>query len=129
MDAFDSKTASGIVGISLRQIQYWDEQGFIRPSIKLAEGRGTKRLYSFDDLVCLKVVKDLTEHGVSLQTVRRCLRPLRQYGVGSGEPPASLKYLTDGEKLFVITDDRQKILNAMDREFMLLSESARWCAN
>jgi len=119
MEAFDSKTASGIIGISLRQIQYWDEQGFIRPSIKLAEGRGTKRLYSFDDLVCLKVVKDLTEHGVSLQTVRRCLRPLRKYGVGNEEPPASLKYLTDGEKMFVITDDRKKILDAMERGFVL----------
>ena len=47
------------------------------------------------------------------------MRPLRQYGVGSGKPPASLKYLTDGEKLFVITDDRQKILNAIEREFIL----------
>src|ERR1044071_5186887 len=119
MDAYDSKTASGIVGISLRQIQYWDEQGFIRPSIKLAEGRGTKRLYSFDDLICLKVVKDLTQHGVSLQTVRRCVRPLRKYGVGSDSAPASLKYLTDGEKMFVITDDRKKILHAMEREFVL----------
>jgi len=119
MDAYDSKTASGIVGVSLRQIQYWDEQGFIRPSVKLADGRGTKRLYSFDDLICLKVVKDLTHHGLSLQKIRRCLRPLRRYAVGSGQPSTSLKYLTDGEKLFVITDDRKKILSAMDRQFVL----------
>jgi DNA-binding transcriptional MerR regulator len=44
MDTYDSKTASRIVGVSLRQIQYWDEQNFIRPSVKLAGGRGTKRL-------------------------------------------------------------------------------------
>jgi DNA-binding transcriptional MerR regulator len=119
MDAYDSKMASGIVGVSLRQIQYWDEQGFIRPSVKLADGRGTKRLYSFDDLICLKVVKDLTHHGLSLQKIRRCLRPLRRYAVGSGQPSTSLKYLTDGEKLFVITDDRKKILSAMDRQFVL----------
>ena len=47
MDAYDSKTASSIVGVSLRQQQYWDERDFIRPSVKLADGRGTKRLYSF----------------------------------------------------------------------------------
>src|SRR5207237_989029 len=111
MDAYDSKTASRIVGVSLRQIQYWDEQGFIRPSVKLADGRGTKRLYSFHDLICLKVVKDLTHHGLSLQKVRRCLRPLREYTVGTGRPSASLKYLTDGEKLFVITNNRKKILD------------------
>jgi DNA-binding transcriptional MerR regulator len=119
MDTYDSKTASGIVGVSLRQIQYWDEQGFIRPSVKLADGRGTKRLYSFQDLVCLKVVKDLTHHGLSLQKVRRCLRFLREYTVRTGATSVSLKYLTDGEKLFMITNDRKKILGAIDRQFVL----------
>ena len=47
METFNSKMVRRIVGVSLRQIQYWDEQGFIRPSVKLAEGRGTQRLYSF----------------------------------------------------------------------------------
>jgi len=46
-EAYDSKMASRIVGVSLRQIQYWDERGFVRPSVKPAQGRGTKRLYSF----------------------------------------------------------------------------------
>ncbi len=118
MEAYNSKSASRIVGVSLRQIQYWDEQGFIRPSVKLAQGRGTKRLYSFQDLICLKVMKDLTSRGFGLQKIRRWLRPLRQY---SGTPAslASLKYLTDGEKLFVITSDRDKILDAMNRQFVL----------
>lgn len=119
VDAYNSKMASRIVGVSLRQIQYWDEQGFIRPSVKLAEGRGTKRLYSFHDLICLKVVKDLAHHGLSLHKIRRCLRPLREYGGETVQPPESLKYLTDGEKLFMITSDRDKILNAMEHQFVL----------
>jgi DNA-binding transcriptional MerR regulator len=119
MDAYDSKTASRIVGVSLRQIQYWDEQGFVRPSVKLAEGRGTKRLYSFQDLICLKVIKDLTHHGFSLQKIRRCLKPLKEYSAQTSRPLESLKYLTDGEKLFVITSNREKILDAMDRQFVL----------
>ncbi len=119
MDAYDSKTASRIVGVSLRQIQYWDEQNFIRPSVKLAGGRGTKRLYSFQDLICLKVVRDLTHYGLSLQKVRRCLRPLRQYAVATPQPSASLRYLTDGEKLFMITNDREKILSVLERQFVL----------
>jgi DNA-binding transcriptional MerR regulator len=118
MDAFDSKTVSRIVGVSLRQIQYWDEQGFIRPSVKTAGGRGTKRLYSFSDLVQLKVVKDLGEHGLSLQKIRRCLGHLKQSFPGASEPLQSLRYLTDGEKLFVLTSDRKKILEAMDRRFV-----------
>ncbi len=118
MKTFDSKTVSRIVGVSLRQIQYWDEQGFIRPSVKTAGGRGTKRLYSFSDLVQLKVVKDLGEHGLSLQKIRRCLRHLRDSFPGEPQPLQSLRYLTDGDKLFVLTSDREKILAAMDRQFV-----------
>ena len=118
-EAYDSKMASRIVGVSLRQIQYWDERGFVRPSVKPAQGRGTKRLYSFHDLVCLKVVKDLAYHGIRLQKIRRCLQPLRQYAAKAEQPLDSLKYVTDGEKLFVITNDRKKILDAMERHFVL----------
>jgi DNA-binding transcriptional MerR regulator len=119
MDAYDTKTASRIVGISLRQIQYWDEQGFVHPSVKLAGGRGTKRLYSFHDLICLKVIKDLTRHGFTLQKIRRCLRPLREHPEKTRRLAQSLKYLTDGESLFIITDDRRKILEAVERGFVL----------
>ncbi len=119
METFDSKTASRIVGVSLRQLQYWDEQNFLRPSVKSAEGRGTKRLYSFNDLICLKVVKDLTRHGFNLQKIRRCVKPLKENSAQTERPAVSLKYLTDGEDLFVITSDRQKILAAMEHQFVL----------
>ena len=119
MDAYDSKSASRIVGVSLRQLQYWDERDFIRPSVKLAEGRGTKRLYSFHDLICLKVVKDLAYHGFNLRKIRRCLKPLKDHSVHAERPTASLKYLTDGEELFVITNDRREILDAMERQFVV----------
>jgi len=119
METYDSKTASRIVGVSLRQLQYWDEQDFIRPSIKLAEGRGTRRLYSFNDLICLKVVEHLARHGFNLQKIRRCVAPLKKNSAQTERPAESLKYLTDGEDLFVLTSDRQKILEAMERQFVL----------
>ena len=118
MEAFDSKTVSRIVGVSLRQIQYLDEQGFIRPSIRLADGRGSRRLYSYSDLVQLKVVKDLQGHGLSLQKIRRCLHYLKRYYPEAVPPLGSLKYLTDGDKLFVLTSDKNKILDVIDRQFV-----------
>jgi DNA-binding transcriptional MerR regulator len=118
METYNSKEASRIAGVSLRQIQYWDERGFIRPSVKAAQGRGSKRLYSFHDLLCLKVTKDLTHRGLSLRKVRRCLQPLRRYSAEHGRALESLRYLTDGEKLFVITSDREKIFDAIDRQFV-----------
>ncbi|MGZ8465086.1 MAG: MerR family transcriptional regulator [Candidatus Binatia bacterium] len=119
LDTYDSKTASRIVGVSLRQLQYWDEQDFLRPSIKLAGGRGTQRLYSFHDLVCLKVVKDLARYGFSLKKIRRCLRPLQEQTDPGARPPESLRYLTDGEELFVLTSDRQKIRHVMECQFLI----------
>jgi len=118
MEAFNSKMASRIAGVSLRQIQYWDERGFIRPSVKVAEGRGTQRLYSFSDLIQLKVVKNLTQCGLSLQKVRRCLDHLRHCSPERVAPLQDLKYVTDGDKLFVLTSDKSKILDVMDRQFV-----------
>ena len=91
LDNYDSKTASRIVGVSLRQLQYWDEQNFLRPSIKLAGGRGTKRLYSFHDLVCLKVVKDLARYGFSLKkSAAACGRCRNKRSVGAAAAVAAL---------------------------------------
>jgi DNA-binding transcriptional MerR regulator len=118
MEAFNSKAVSRIVGVSLRQIQYWDEQGFIRPSVKLAGGRGTKRLYSFSDLIQLKVVKNLAERGLSLRKIRRCVAHLRSYSADRVPPLQNLKYVTDGENLFVLTSDKNKILDVMNRQFV-----------
>lgn len=118
MDYFGSKTVSSVVGVSLRQIQYWDEQGFIRPSIHPASGRGSKRVYSFSDLVKLKVVKNLSDHGLSVRRIRTCLRHLKDYSPAGESPAPSLKYLTDGKKIFVLTDNRNKILDALDRQFV-----------
>lgn len=118
MDVFSSKAVSRIVGVTLRQIQYWDEQGFIRPSVKLAGGRGTKRLYSFSDLIQVKVIKDLTERGLSLHKIRRCLTHLKSYSPQRVPPLQSFKYITDGESLFVLTSDKNKILDIMNRQFV-----------
>jgi hypothetical protein len=63
-------------------------------------------------------MKDLTHRGLSLQKVRRCLQPLRRYSAEHGRALESLRYLTDGEKLFVITSDREKIFDAIDRQFV-----------
>lgn len=117
MEAYSSKMASRIVGVSLRQIQYWDERGFVRPSIRLAEGRGSRRLYSFSDLVRLKVVKDLADHGLSLRKIRRCVSHLTRSFPEAG-PLGSLRYLTDGERIFLLTSDKNMILDAMERQFI-----------
>jgi DNA-binding transcriptional MerR regulator len=72
--AYNSKTACKLVGISKRQIGYWDETHLIKPSVQEAGGRGTIRLYSFADLVQLAVVKSLIDQGISLQKIRKSIK-------------------------------------------------------
>ena len=64
---FNAKTVCNITGITQRQIDYWDRIHFIKPSVKEASGYGSVRLYSFTDLVQLKVAKNLKDKGLSVQ--------------------------------------------------------------
>jgi len=64
-------------GFSVRQIGYWAKQGVIVPSIQQAHGSGTRRLYSFDDLLQLRFVRQLMNYGWSLQKIREAITRLR----------------------------------------------------
>ncbi|MDQ3957478.1 MAG: MerR family transcriptional regulator [Actinomycetota bacterium] len=66
-----------IVGITYRQLDYWTRTGLIVPSIQPASGSGTQRLYSFNDLLQLKMIKSLTDAGASLQKVRQAIEYVR----------------------------------------------------
>jgi len=67
-----------LVGISYRQLDYWARTGLLRPSVAEARGSGTKRRYSYRDLLELKVIKRLLDAGVSLQSARRAVGCLRE---------------------------------------------------
>jgi DNA-binding transcriptional MerR regulator len=70
-----------IVGITYRQLDYWARTELVAPSLRAAVGSGSQRLYSFADLVVLKVVKRLLDTGVSLQNIRVAVTHLRARGV------------------------------------------------
>ncbi len=67
-----------LVGISYRQLDYWARTGLLRPSVAEAKGSGSKRRYSYRDLLELKVIKRLLDAGVSLQAARRAVGCLRE---------------------------------------------------
>jgi DNA-binding transcriptional MerR regulator len=84
-------------GINYRQLDYWARTGLVVPSIRAASGSGTQRLYSFRDLVVLKVVKSLLDAGVSLQNIRKAIETLRAHGV---EDLAGLTLISDGTTVY-----------------------------
>jgi len=115
---FPSASACRVVGITPRQVQYWDEIGLVKPSACAAAGRGTRRRYSFLDLVRLSVVRALIERGLTPQKIRRSLAALREKAPKVLDPLAQLKLVTDGERLFLVTDDSRRILDVLDRQFV-----------
>ncbi|WP_446214908.1 MerR family transcriptional regulator [Micromonospora sp. IBHARD004] len=90
-------TACQAVGISYRQLDYWARTGLVVPSVRDASGSGTSRLYSFRDLVVLKVVKRLLDAGVSLQNIRKAIEALRSRGV---EDLAGITLISDGTTVY-----------------------------
>lgn len=68
--AFTTKEAQRLTGLTPRRLQYWDETGFITPSVAASQGRGLPRLYSFQDLVQLRIAAQLRDR-LSLQALRR----------------------------------------------------------
>lgn len=90
-------TAMRAAGISYRQLDYWARTGLVEPSIRAAAGSGSQRLYSFRDLVVLRVVKSLLEAGVSLQNIRRAIETLRAHGV---EDLAGITLISDGTTVY-----------------------------
>jgi DNA-binding transcriptional MerR regulator len=90
-------TAMHAAGISYRQLDYWARTGLVEPSIRPAAGSGSQRLYSFRDLVVLRVVKSLLEAGVSLQNIRKAIDTLRAHGV---DDLAGITLISDGTTVY-----------------------------
>jgi DNA-binding transcriptional MerR regulator len=95
-----------LVGISYRQLDYWARTGLVTPSIREAGGSGTQRLYSFQDLVLLRMIKNLLDTGVSLQSIRRAIDYVRR---SLRTQPTSLTLMSDGRRVYAAESEDQII--------------------
>jgi DNA-binding transcriptional MerR regulator len=82
---------------------------FIKPSVREASGYGSVRLYSFTDLVQLRVAKTLKDKGLSLQRIRKSIHYLKKAFPELEKPLAEKKLITDGETIFVLTEEKDAI--------------------
>jgi DNA-binding transcriptional MerR regulator len=90
-------TACSAAGITYRQLDYWARTALVEPSIRAAQGSGSQRLYSFTDILVLKVVKRLLDTGVSLQQIRTAVSHLRDRGV---HDLAQITLMSDGVSVY-----------------------------
>jgi DNA-binding transcriptional MerR regulator len=107
-EGFRGPQVCRVVGITYRQLDYWARTDLLRPSISDARGSGSQRIYSYTDLLQLKVIKQLLDAGVSLRSTRRAIECLRSSGTGVAS--ASL----------VIADDKSVLANSGEELFDLL---------
>jgi DNA-binding transcriptional MerR regulator len=116
-EGFSGKQACEIVGITYRQLDYWDRQGVVSPTLSAAHGSGTQRKYSYRDLVRLRVVKRITDSGVKLKNARKAIEYLRE-DQGADWQTASIVLAEgssilarDGDALIDLVKQGQGVLN------------------
>lgn len=113
MEGFSADQAGRFTGCTSHQLRYWDRIGLVKPSVQRTGGRpGVRRLYSFRDLVSLRVIRSLLEGGMSLQRVRRAIEYLRKKA-GLEEHLSEVKLVTDGQSIFKICRNDGELLDAL----------------
>jgi len=113
MEGFTAHQATKFTGCSPRQLRYWDQIGLVQPSVQSTGGRpGVPRMYSFRDLVALKVVKSLLDNGMSLQRVRRAWEYLNRRAKLDRQL-SEVQLITDGVSIFKIARRNGEIIDAL----------------
>lgn len=100
-DGYRGSVACQAAGISYRQLDYWARTGLVAPSIRSASGSGSARLYSFRDVLVLKVIKRFLSAGVSLQNIRSAVEHLKLRG---SEDLSSVTLMSDGSSIYECTN-------------------------
>jgi DNA-binding transcriptional MerR regulator len=99
-------TACNAAGITYRQLDYWARTGLVEPTVRGATGSGTQRLYSFRDILLLKVIKRLLDAGVSLQQIRTAVQHLRKRGT---DDLTRVTLMSDGATVYECTSNDEVI--------------------
>lgn len=116
---FSGKRTAEIVDITYRQLDYWARTDLVKPSMTEATGSGSRRQYSYRDLLELKVIKSLLDSGIRLEQVRKVFSYMRNH---LGEDVASANLVIDGsssvlvntgEELIDLLQNGQGVLNVL----------------
>lgn len=99
---FGPQTAE-LVGISYRQLDHWARQGLVKPSVAQAAGSGSRRRYSYNDLVELKIAKTMRDQGIDLKSIARAFDYLRNQ---LGSEVASANIVISGSDVLLVDDDQ-----------------------
>lgn len=106
--AFNNKFVSSLTGASVRQLNNWDKIGLIKPSVQETYGRGTSRLYSFEDIVEVKTVMFLRSQNVFMKKIKIAVEYLKNV-LKYERPLKEAKLVTNGKEIYVTDEDINSI--------------------
>ncbi|MFY4659512.1 MerR family transcriptional regulator [Scardovia wiggsiae] len=106
LKGYKGPVAAEVAGITYRQLDYWARKKIVEPSITPSHGSGSRRLYSFRDVVILSVSKHLLDAGVNLQNVNKAITFLMAYSLTDLE---HMMIVCDGESVMQCTDNHQML--------------------
>ncbi|MBO9577391.1 MAG: MerR family transcriptional regulator [Microbacteriaceae bacterium] len=98
--------AARVASITYRQLDYWARTGLVEPTVRGASGSGSQRLYGYQDILVLRIVKSLLDAGVSLQQIRAAVDQLRELGIND---LAQITLMSDGASVYLCTSDDEVI--------------------
>jgi DNA-binding transcriptional MerR regulator len=101
---FTARQAADVTGATSRQLVYWDNKGLLKPSVRPANGRGSRRLYSYTDLVAIQAIRRLRDEGMSLQKIGRCVRYLRRHMPDVSKPLSYCSLVARGDDIALVED-------------------------
>jgi DNA-binding transcriptional MerR regulator len=98
--SFRASEVSHVTGAAYNQLVYWDKTGLVSPSLRTASGRGSRRLYSVEDIFELKILMKLLDSSLPLQRIRSSFHFIR----GQSKALSSFVVFTDGKTVYFYED-------------------------
>ncbi|HTO86343.1 MAG TPA: MerR family transcriptional regulator [Thermoanaerobaculia bacterium] len=117
--SFSTADVARLTGLTPRQLDHWDRQGFLRPSLEQASGYGSMRRYSFADVVRLRVAARLRAAGIGLQRIRRCADALARLEPEGPGDLAGARLLVVGNQVLWARSD-QELVDLLNEGQMVL---------
>ena len=105
---YTAKQVTAVTGVPYQTLNHWARTGLIEPSIAKATGTGSERVYSFRDLITLKVAAELRNSGITTYALRKVIAFIRRSN-GLENPLAEARLVVTRDDVVLVRSNRELI--------------------
>jgi DNA-binding transcriptional MerR regulator len=102
---FPTPAASRLTGVNVKTLENWAQRGFLTPTFAAFPGTGSRRVYSFRDLIAIRVAAHMRERGIDVRYMHEVVNYLRKrkgLDLTASDILASTILVTDGHDIYEI---------------------------